>query len=449
MDLKKLLKKGWANLSDAEKAFVREHQSELSDAEKAELGDALKGDEGEDEDLDEESVKALINEHIQAALKGDEALAKRADSIAEKLAEKFLATVETQRKRALGGKPVARNAKADDVTREFIKALMVGDKARAKALTTNEDGTDPSPDDAAAGLLVPKELRTEVLRIAEAQYGLARRDMFYLPFSGPGNSRTVPALGTSVSVFWTDEKGKKRSTQPKFSIVTQTLKKLAAIVPMTEEILEDSAINLTQLIAQLFAEAVAKEEDLQFFAGTGSPWTGVLNNSQVNQVTEGDGAVPGDSNANLADDLLAMQDATPSGALNGAKYYLHRSWLSRIRKLKDSTGQYIYQAPANGQPGTIWNYPYETSDAFPSVGETTEGDPFILFGNLKQGAIFGDKQQLRVKLLDQATITDTDDEEVLNLAEQDMVAIRVVERVGYTIALPKALTVLKKGADES
>jgi len=40
---------------------------------------------------------------------------------------------------------------------------------------------------------------------------------------------------------------------------------------MTEELMEDTAINLTQLVADLIAEAIAKEEDTQFLAGTGAP----------------------------------------------------------------------------------------------------------------------------------------------------------------------------------
>jgi hypothetical protein len=72
-----------------------------------------------------------------------------------------------------------------------------------------------------------------------------------------------------------------------------------------------------------------------------------------------------------------------------------------------------------------------------------------LFANLKKAAIFGDKQQLRVKLLEEATITDTDDSTVINLAEQDMIALRIVERVGYVVALASAATVLKAQAHES
>lgn len=429
MNLKAILAKDPASLTDAEKAFLREHASELSAEEKAKFADAF------EEGVEIDKVVEALTLKFQ----------KKAEEIAEGLTTKFLESVEAARAKALGGGDTKKkDEKADDATRKFLKMLFAGDKAGAKALTTSPSGSEP--DDAQAGLLVPEELRAEVLRIAEDQYGVARREMFYLPFSGPGNSRKIPALGTSVSVFWTGETAKKTSTQPKFSIVEQTLKKLAAIVPMSEEILEDSAINLTQLVATLFAEAVAKEEDLQFFAGTGSPWTGILNNGSVNVVNQ---EYAGGISKLTADDLLSMIDETPAGALGGAKFYFNRTVLSVIRKLKDSNKQYIYQNPGQGQPATIWNYPYELVEAMPTAKTVEIGDPYIIFGNLKQGCIFGDKQQLRVKLLEEATITDTDGETEINLAEQDMVALRIVERVGYVVGLPKAITVLKASNEES
>jgi HK97 family phage major capsid protein len=82
------------------------------------------------------------------------------------------------------------------------------------------------------------------------------------------------------------------------------------------------------------------------------------------------------------------------------------------------------------------------SEAFPSATETGNDQPFILFGNLKKAAIFGDKQQLRVKLLDQATVANAANNGYLNLAQRDMIAVRIVERVGYVLALPSAVSVL-------
>jgi HK97 family phage major capsid protein len=378
--------------------------------------------EGEEKEMSKDEVKTLLEKTTQSVVK--EMLEKATDE----MAKSFMDGVADMRAKAIDNNKEVKSEKSENVTRTFMKALLAGDRTYLKNLNTND------PDH--AGYLVPPEIMTEVLRIAQT-FGLARSSMRYLPFSGPGNTRYIPALGSSVNVYWTNEGAKKTSTQPTFAMVTQTLKKLAAIVPFTEEILEDSAINLTALIAELFAEAVAKEEDIQFFAGVGTPWTGVLNNGQVNVVYQ---AVAGAANL-IADDLLAMIDATPSGALANAKFYMNRTVLSVIRKLKDLDGNYIYQNPGAGLPSTIWNYPVVTSDAFPTAGSVTT-TPYVLFGNLQLGCIFGDKQQLRTQLLDQATITDTDGQTSINLAEQDMVALRIVERVGYVVALPSALTVL-------
>lgn len=435
MNITAILKKLAAGekITADEKAILLENKDILSKeqvkaAEEAEVEEVEEDEEVEDvedEEVDEKAVQTLISK----------AIAERMEDVASQLAEKFVDGVEASRKRAIDtGKPQA--TKGDESTRNFMKALFTNDHGALKAISGLSE--------AAGGYLIPEELRAEILRIAESQYGLARREMRYLPFTGPGNERKIPALATSVSVFWTDEAAGKKSTAPSFDIVTQTLKKLAAIVPMTEEIIEDSTINLTALVAELFAEAVAKEEDEEFFNGDGTVWTGIMNNGDVNIVN----IASTDPTAVDADDLLAMIDATPSGALNGSKFYMHRTVFSAIRKLREGsgTGAYIIQQPTANEPASMWGYPIELSDALPAASVTGNDKPFIMFGNLKKAAIFGDKQQLRVKMLDQATIRNVADNANINLAQQDMIAVRIVERVGYVLALPSAVTVLQTAA---
>ncbi|MCK9629320.1 MAG: phage major capsid protein [Bacteroidales bacterium] len=402
------------------------------------------------EDVDLDAVKSLINESVKSASDKSEdekreavekAVAEKVDAIAEQVAAKYHDKVKDNRRKALSADEAAANRKKGVTTRKFFRALLDGDKAGAKALTTSDSGT--SPDDAQAGLTIPEELLTEVLRISESGvYGVARREFRYLPFTGPGNSRVIPALGTTVSLSWTGEGDAKTSTQPKFTVVTQVLKKLAAIVPMTEEILEDSGIDLVALIGELIVEAVSKEEDTEFFVGDGTVWTGILYNGSVNSVTTATGSLS-------ADDLLDMQDKTPAGALANAKYFMHRSTFNACRKLKGDDGQYIVQSPVGDQPAMIWNRPVVLVEAMPEYGTLTADDEFVIFGDLKTAAILGDKQQIRTKLLTEATIHDTDGQTGINLAEQDMVALRFVERVGYVLAVPTAVTVLKLGEDVS
>lgn len=440
--LKAALAKDVSELTDVEKMLIAKHLEELTDEQKTKYAEVVKsvegedededGDEGDEDEIDEEKLKQLLDK------KTDKSVEERTNAIAEKIVAKFFAGAADARKKVLevGETLSEKQSKANAKTRDFMKALISKDYARAKAITTTTGGT--SPDDANAGITIPSELLAEVLRFIPL-YGVCRRDMRYLPFGGPGNSRNITALAASIRVFWTGEGAKKKSTQPTFSPVIQTLKKLAAICPMTEEILEDTLIPLNSLLGELFAEAIGVEEDYQFLAGVGTPWTGILNNGSVNFTYQG---VAGTANV-TADDILNMKVGLPAAARVNAKYYFNPDTEVLLQQLKDLTGRYILQQPTDDAPGKLWGRPYELTDALPAPDTVAAGDPWIIFGDLKKCAILGDKQQIRVKVLEEATITDVDDQTAINLAEQDEIALRVVERVGYVLALPQGISVLK------
>lgn len=423
MNLKALL----ARLSKGEKlnakevAFLVANDDATTPEQKALLAN-MRGDE----EIAEEELKSVISKHTSEAV--EKQVGEAAEMLVKKFSDRFQAAHE--KKEPITEAKTASNKK----TLEFMKAVFAEDRDKLKALTTS-DADSPK-----AGYLIPADLQREVLRIVQDQYGLARKLMRYLPFTGPGNTRMIPKIGTNPTVYWTDEKAAKQSSQPTFGLVEQILKKLAVIIPWTDELMEDSGIDLTQLFGELIAEAFAKAEDLAFLAGTGTPFLGVLNDPATNKVTMGSGETFSDVNA---DDLLALQYAVPAGYEVNARYIMNRTVFAKIRGLKDSQNRYIYGEPSAAAPATIWGKPFELSDAMPAITATAANKPFVFFGDLKRTAIIGDKQQIRVKLLDQATINDTDNETILNLAQQDMSAMRFVERVGYVFTLPEATAVLK------
>lgn len=419
------LEKKLAEDEEDEDDEMEETEEEVETEE--EEGGEKKPKKAEDQEDDEEKA---LNAKAEAL----------SEKIANRIASKFLSEVEGQRSKFFGKKVAKKGEDSADYkvkTVNFFKAVLNGETERAKTMTTSTGDTPKG-----GYLIPPAEFVADVLRIA-SEFGVARREMMYLPFSGPGNSRQVPALGTSVSVSWTNEAAKKGATQPVLNLVTQTLKKLTAIVPFTEELLEDSAVDLYTLLVDLFAEAIGVEEDAQFLAGTGSPWTGVLKNGSVQVVNMGTGE---GFSAITADDLLDMTSKVKPSVRRGGKFYMHTTIMDVVRKLKDSQNNYIYQQPAGDAPGKIWGYEVVETDVMPALTDTAAATAFVIFANLKKVAIMGDKQQMRVKLLDQATITDTDGQTAINLAEQDVLALRVVERVGYVLALPAGVCVLKSGA---
>ncbi len=406
------------------KNFLVKDNGEVTDVELTDEQIAGAEEVTEDtEKVDEETVAEVVQTSV------DKAIEKKADQIAEKLI-----TAVQNKAKGIASAPKAPEAVAkDSTTRDFVKALIANDTEKLKKMTTSDSDTSK------AGVTIPKELLAEVMRLKEDGYGIARKEMRYLPFSGAGSKRDIPALSGSVSTYWTDEGAVKTSTQAVFAKVTQEVKKLAAIVPLTEELIEDSAIDLTALIAELFVEAVSIEEDAQFFGGTGTPFTGLLNNTSIGSLT----LVAGKNTYAEADadDYLDLQYKVKTSARAKGKYYMHPTVIASVMKLKSATsGEYVYAMPAGNKPATLWGKEVVECEALPATsGGSQNNKPFVLFGDLKQACVYGDKGEMRVKILDQATITDTDGTTVINLAEQDMVGIRVVERVGYAVVLPLAV----------
>jgi HK97 family phage major capsid protein len=444
MNIKELLAKiaKGLTLTDAEKAFLKEHASEITDeADKKSYADMLAGDSG----IDIESAKALLAAYAKEAVSAagnaerEALMAKKVDELSSDLVGKFMKGVEESRKRILDGdKKDASNGKGE-ATKKWLIALKNRDSATLKSIT---DASGASPDDTNAYVTIPTELLNEVLRILPT-YGVARRDCRYLPFTGAGYERDITGLVNGVTVTWPGEKGKAKSTQPKFRKVTQRLEKMLATCPLTSEIEEDSGIDILNLLSQLFAEAIGLEEDAQTFIGDGHPHTGILNSGIIKLVTMTGKA----ASAVTIDDLIKLEMAIKPSVRAGAKYYLSTTTLQVLRLLKDKNDRYLLQEPTAGGPGTINGRAYEELECMPEIGDIEKGDAFIVFGNLKRGVIIGDKKRMQVKILTEGVVADGESGEV-NLAQQDMEAMRVRQRFSVNIVLGDAVGALVADAAE-
>lgn len=436
--LKEVLSMKVEELNDEQKSVVTDNWDLLNDSLRETFKACAPAGASADEGLDQEGLKKLIK------ASNTEDINSRIDEITKGIVEKFQSNFQKARADVIDTK--ADFKKNNEITRNFLRALKANDtktlkELGMKAIDTTDDGSG-----ADAGFLIPEPLANEVIRLESVGYGKAR-ELFAYNLLTQGNTKRVTALGSVLSVFWVDEGEKKPSSQPSFSIVTLALKKLVTIVPMTEEAVEDSGVDLTGLVAQLIREAIDKEVDLQFFRGDGTVWTGIFNDTTIPT----DELTANDDGADVRPEhILALADNTTLG-VNG-KYIMHRTWLSRIRTLRqnaDGTGDYMYNPLGGGDFGTLNGWPVELIEAAPTYSETlgtaTANLPIMMFGDFKRGVAYGEKSDVRLKLLDQATITDTDGETVLNLAEQDMIALRAVQRVGMKVTLPTAMRRLVTG----
>jgi HK97 family phage major capsid protein len=170
---------------------------------------------------------------------------------------------------------------------DFLLAISRSDHKRlrdvyksSKALEENSGVT--------GGYLVPNQFVSQLRGIA-VEEAIVRPRAFILPMTG--RTATIPAIehsvayqkGTStafggMAMSWTAERAKIKDTEPTYYQLKLEAHKMSGKVPVSNELLADSAIGLEALLVRLFGEAVAFTEDDAFLQGDGNGKPlGVLN----------------------------------------------------------------------------------------------------------------------------------------------------------------------------
>ena len=262
---------------------------------------------------------------------------------------------------------------------------------------------------------------------------------------------TAAFVTAGAAPFDSTDVGLKSITRLTWADLTMTAEPIAAIVMVPEHYLEDQAYDLWSEIRPEVEEAIAAAIDSAVFFGTGAPtsWPASINahaTAANNTVTAGTGV-------DLAADLNNAMGAVEADGFypNGWFYDLREK--ATLRGLRDQNRQFLYamRGPANTglqnagdddeisarvrdvrQNGEIWNLPAYTSAMGIGFGTAT-GNTRYITGDFDK-AFLGMRTDIRVKMLDQATLTDGSD--TWALAQRDMVAARFVCRVAYVTSSP-------------
>lgn len=428
---KKSLADAVANLKSEDQEAIADQVDQVNDLPETDPNASKEG-EGEDDATDEEIEKGIGRIISRQGARIEKSLEARIDAhlqeqrdLMEKKAGVYHPDLKGKRKHL------------NDALRDTARALLVGDEHKLKELTSDATGSPY------AGYTIDSELSAEVRHLI-TEYGVARREMMAIQLTK--GSYKANNLATDISVYWVDEAAVISSSQAVLGQEELTLKKLGVIVAMTTELLEDTEIDFVSFLASRVAEGFAQAEDGAFFKGDGTStyggFTGLLESASVNEVT-----LAGTTFASLdADDLLDAIDATPSGALANAKFYYHRTIKSIIRKLKDTTNNYIYQAPSAQGPATVWGYPEVLVEAMPSSSDTAADTSFVLFGDLRKACILGYNGAVKMSRFNAGVVKNVAGNADLNLITTDREAIRWTERVGYITILPTAVTKITTAA---
>jgi len=139
------------------------------------------------------------------------------------------------------------------------KFWQLADSDELKAM---QEGTDNE-----GGYFVPEDFRTQVIHNTGVPGGVHRPACTVITTSLKDGY--LPTMG-SVSWAAIAEEAAYGDNTPTVGQVTFTIRKAGGTVKVSNELLEDSAVNLPALLSQIFGEAQGRYEDEQLIAGDGS-----------------------------------------------------------------------------------------------------------------------------------------------------------------------------------
>lgn len=306
--------------------------------------------------------------------------------------------------------------------KQFVIALKNKDFATLKAAGSTTSLGEVIP---------PTDFMSEVYRLEE-DYGVAQRDA---DIKTTDRTSITMILGNDdIQVSMVGEAENKPSKKLDYLPFELTFRKGVGILPLTDEVVEDSAINLWADASQRFARAFARKADELVFTDSLS---GITNEEGTNDIQVGDGALL------TADHLNLAMYGVPTPSMANGKFYFHRTWLGVIQRLKDSNGNYIWAPGINGLVGgTVWGRPYELVEVMPSYDATDSGDEFIIFGDLKN-VVLASRTQMKIEMSNSAVVLDPDGGADLNSWVQDLTSMRAVKRFNAKVKFPEAFTVIR------
>lgn len=322
---------------------------------------------------------------------------------------------------------------------DFIMATVRGDGRVKKSweFSTKQRGDAHAGQNedtsAQGGYTVPVEYSTEIINLIN-DYAIARQICTVNTMSS--KTRRLPRQLTNPDCYFVAEKTDKTMDKATFEAVTQTAKKLAVIITITDELMADNICNLDTWLMGIVAEQIALHEDNEAFMGDGTNFTGVRYATGVNND-------PMDAASLAYTDIVKMIASVPTSIaftrnmqkITGCVFVTNQAGFAIIFSLKDGQNRPLYDFVTN----SLMGYPLYVTNQITQVA----GKEPLLFGDFKKAvwisdAALGKNKQYGLNVLVSQEASKPDSSE--SAFVQDETWLRFVKRFSIDVVQPDAVS---------
>ena len=264
-----------------------------------------------------------------------------------------------------------------------------------------------------------------------AALGLAQR------IALPGGVTNFPVLSALPTAYWVSgDTGLKQTTTMAWATKTITVEELAAIVPIPENVLDDTDFDILAAVRPGLEAAIARAIDNAVFFGVNKPAsfpTGVAPAAlamagAANQAVQGTATAAQGGIAKDVSDLI--------GKLEAQGYYPDKGIASAVLRGQFRGLSALPQDQQSGANVSVSDW-YGVDISYPMRGlwPTAVSTPRAIIGDFSQ-MVVGVRSDFRYKIATEGVINDNANAITYNLFQQDMVALRVTFRMGWQVANP-------------
>lgn len=272
--------------------------------------------------------------------------------------------------------------------------------------------------DGAGGYLVPDEYEDKLVEGLK-EHNILRSLAHTIPTT---HDLRIPVVLSNTTAQWVNEGGDYTDTEPCFGQTVISAHKVAISILVSDEMLEDSGIDLEDYILREISSAIGDAEEEAFFRGDGSGKpTGLVSQVSVGTVSEEVGKI-------CIDDVLNLIYSLRSTYRDKSVLIMSEEAFSELYKTKYANGRYIWN-PNYDKDGfeTFSGYRVYTTKNLDGIDS---GNIPVLFGCFDYFWI-GDRGKRVIKRL------------VERYADHGQVAYISSERVDAKLVHPEAIKGLK------
>ena len=285
------------------------------------------------------------------------------------------------------------NARQEEL--RSLEAFLTGDAKSASFMPAEVRSALQT--DNTGGNTVPDTMYNEIIKAAIERSSVVARLAKVINTAG-GGTINIPKRVNVPTAALVAEGGTYGKSDGTFGTAALGAHKYGFISQASTELVQDSAFNVAAEISEMGGDAIATALGAVFLAGDGSAKPeGILNHAVTGSFAA--------AAAITADEIFDVVHSLTTPYRQNAGFVVNDSTVKMLRKLKDTTDQYIWQPGlVAGAPDRLLGYPVYAEFGMPAA---TTGLKSMIFGDIGRAMMVRFAQGVQVVRSDEYAF-DTD-----------------------------------------